>query len=170
MQHRLTRADPRPPSKPATRGENAEGTPAQGTRSPGKVQNVLDLYPLWEIVEGVALTEDGGCEIGVRLELPSRLFLEEHALLTQHGAVKTMLQQGVPVDARLRVYLSVEPEQPAALERVVAPPSRYETIDRLHQASQALLHAKLEGGQVKRWNAFATLRVRPPVSFSKDAA
>ncbi len=160
MQLRRSSTEAVRPRKTATAPGKAHG---------GKTQRVTDLYPLWDIVETVALTDDGWCEVGVRLELPSRLFLEEHALLTQHTAIKTLLQQGVPVGARLRVYLSVEPERQGALERAVAPKSRYPMIDRLHLASQEMLQAKLERGEVKRWNAFATLRVRPPLHFSKDA-
>ncbi|NJK44968.1 MAG: hypothetical protein HC933_12385 [Pleurocapsa sp. SU_196_0] len=95
----------------------------------GKVRSVVELYPLWDIVEGVALTEDGWCEVGVRLELPSRLFLAEDAVLAQHASVKTLLQQGVPVDARLRVYLSIEPEAEGALERGTARVPAHGLID-----------------------------------------
>jgi TraG P-loop domain/TraC protein len=143
--------------------------PNTASNARGKARSVVELYPLWDIVEGVALTEDGWCEVGVKLELPSRLFLTEDALLTQHASIKSLLQLGVPVDSRLRVYLSIEPEDAEALERARTPGSSHGLIDRLHAASLELLRTKQARQELKRWNVYATLRVRPPTTFSKDA-
>ena len=152
-------------------------------RTGASVGSQTETQPYWDIIPdsldphdecGPAsmLLEDGSFEIGIRLRPPSRLLMSEQVLDGRHFDLRAVLKLAVPVGERARIYIQKFPIRRQDLETV----SKHRRADgrnpvaaMLVQKRMALLDERRVKGELKRWEYYITLTVKPPLPFSKDA-
>lgn len=123
-----------------------------------RIGNTLKELPHLDIVDGVAILEDGSIEVGLTVELPSVLFASSDRLASDWEGLRAILQLAVPVDSRLRFYI-------IGGQATNAPLDDYrQNLRGQHELPYEIAKAKLHflekqrlNGRLLEWRAFASL-------------
>lgn len=171
----------RPDKTPASKKKKSETT--RDPRTGGTVGSQTETQPYWDIIPdsldsldcaGPAsmLLEDGTFEVGIILRPPSRLLMSEQVLDGRHFDLRAVLKLAVPVGERVRIYINKFPARKQDLEAV----SKSRKAKRSNSVAAMLVQKRLKllddrrvRGQLKRWEFYITMTVKPPLPFSKEA-
>lgn len=118
---------------------------------------------------GIMVLEDGRCELGIRLNPPSRMLMSEENLAARHYNLKSVLQVGIPEGERARIYIRVSPVRVDRFQKLMKNDGGNNDV------AQFLVNkrlAKLDGlrrqGQLKEWTFYLTCTVKPSRPFNKE--
>ncbi len=170
-----------PGKTPAPKKKKTETT--RDPRTGGTVGSHTETQPYWDIIPdsldsqdrtGPAsmLLEDGTFEIGVIVRPPSRLLMSEQVLDGRHFDLRAVLKLAVPEGERARIYVTKFPARKQDLEAV----SKARRAKRANSLAAMLVQKRMKllddrriAGELKRWEFYITMTVKPPLPFSKEA-
>lgn len=142
---------------------------------PGSLGNTLSLLPHLDIVDGIAILENGKAEVGVRVELPSVLFAtSEDKLEADWRSMRNLLHLALPMGSRARFYLEAVPDRGEALrwyrEAINTP---FKLAKEIAESRANFLERERARGRLLRWGAYLTVSApiarKGQVTFTPEA-
>lgn len=129
--------------------------------------NTLNLLPHLDIVDGIAILENGKAEVGIRIELPSVLFATgEDKLEADWRNMRNLLHMALPLGYRARYYLEAALDRGEALrwyrEAVDTP---FNLAKEIAESRARFLERERARGKLLRWGAYLT--VSAPIAPKK---
>jgi hypothetical protein len=82
-----------------------------------KQASLTELLPYWELRDELVVLNNGLCEFGIEICMPSTSLTPEAALRQLHAGLQTTLRHAVPEGERLRLYVEIAPLHPDVLDR-----------------------------------------------------
>lgn len=176
------RRNKRPDKTPAKNPKKKKPETERDPRTGGMIGNQIESQPYWDIIPdsldphdkispASMLLEDGSFEIGLLLRPPSRLLMSEQMLDGRHYDLRAVLKLAVPVGERARIYITKYPARKKDLEAVAKhrhSRNRNALAAMLVTKRMKLLDDRRKNGELKRWEFFITLTVKPPLPFTKE--
>ena len=127
-----------------------------------KSGNLLLELPLWEVLEGTVINQNGSAEIGVRLTPPASLTQNDEDLERLKRGLQSLLRDLVPQGERLRLTVHCRPGGLGTLQRYREFSTKHPALEALKTSRVELFEQLYKAGKLLEWQFFVTLTVGKP--------